>query len=128
MKLNKESLLSLAQGAIQEKVAIEAEKIFNNILDLNTHPDKTRSMTIKLDFTPHQNRKSITLKVGAKSNLQHNCEVVTQLQIGIDSRSGKIIARELLPQIEGQLDFEGKETPPPVILNFNNSNHQGEGS
>lgn len=51
----------LAHGAIQEKLDGELEKVFNNIHDPNTKAEAKRSITIKLEFAPDENRQAIKL-------------------------------------------------------------------
>lgn len=114
----KDDVLQLAQGAIRELSGVEVQKIINNIIDPNTHPDKVRELTIKVKFKPHTNRTGITVNAAVSSKLQPNSEVVTQMQIGVDRTTGEIRAKELLPQEAGQLDFDGNESPAPVILKF----------
>ena len=115
---DKDNVLQLAQGAILEQANIEMQKILMNILDINTHPDKAREMTIRVIFLPQNNRQSIAVKACATSKLLPNNAVATQMAIGIDRSTGVIKAQEMLPQVSGQINFDGEETPAPVIVQF----------
>lgn len=52
-------LSALANGAIQEKLDYELEKLFNNIHDPNTKAEDKRAITIKLEFSPDENRQTV---------------------------------------------------------------------
>lgn len=114
----KDNVLQIASGAIAEMAQKEMHRVLANILDLNTHPDKPREMTIKVKFKPNNNRQGIALEAAVTSKLLPNNAVSTQMAIGMDKTTGEIKARELLPQVEGQFDFDGVVTAPPVIISF----------
>ena len=44
-QLKRDSILSMAQGAIEEKVDYEVSRVIDNILDLNTDPKAKRKIT-----------------------------------------------------------------------------------
>ena len=114
----KDNVLQLAQGAIQELAQIEMQKIVQNILDINTHPDKPRELTIKVKFKPNNNRQGIAIEANVTSKLLPNNAVATQMAIGVDTSTGEIRAREMMPQLEGQFDFDGNQQGSPVVLKF----------
>src|SRR5690625_6548944 len=54
-------LSDLANGAIQEKLDYELNKVFDNIHDLNTKAQDKRGVTIKLEFKPDENRQTVSV-------------------------------------------------------------------
>lgn len=60
-QLKRDSILSMAQGAIEEKVDYEVSRVIDNILDLNTDPKAKRKITITLVFQPDAERKHIVM-------------------------------------------------------------------
>jgi hypothetical protein len=117
---NKDNVLEIASGAIAELANAEMSKILLNILDPNTSAEKAREMTIKVKFTPNNNRSGIGVTAAVTSKLQPNSAIATQMAIGIDRATGELRAKELLQHLEGQLDFDGNAQDAPVVLQFPN--------
>lgn len=95
-------LSELAQGAIQEKLDYELNKVFNNIHDLNTEPTNKRTVTIKLDFVPDENRQTVKVESNFTTKLANITGVSTTVLTGRDLTSGKVEAQELKSNIPGQ--------------------------
>lgn len=110
------SILEMANGAITEQVGIEVEKIIENILDPNTDLKKKRTLQLKVEFSPSQERDRVDIDVTAQSKLQPYNSVRTTLCVGIDSSTGEVQAAEMVPQVTGQLNFNGTEQEEPKIL------------
>lgn len=119
--LRRESILRMAQGAIEEKVDYEVSRVIDNILDLNTKPDAKRKITITLEFTPDSERQRIQIAASAKSTLVPTAPVSTQMMITADG-NGEMVVAEMVPQIPGQLNMSGGEQEQPKILRLVNQN------
>lgn len=99
-------LSDLANGAIQEKLDYELKKVFDNIHDSNTKPTDKRTVTIKLDFTPDENRQTVTVDSNFTTKLANVTGVATTVLTGKDLTSGKVEARELKSNMPGQTYFD----------------------
>ena len=110
----------LAHGAIQEKLDGELKKVFENIHDPNTKAEAKRSITIKLEFSPDENRQAIKLISDFSTKLANVEGVSTTVLTGKNLRSGVIEAKELKSGTPGQtyMDFENSmvrtDTGEPV--------------
>jgi hypothetical protein len=107
-------LSGLADGAVQEKLDYELQKIFNNIHDPNTPAKAKRSVTIKLEFEPDENRQTIKVASDFKTKLADVDGVSTTVLTGKDMHTGKIEARELKSNMPGQTYFDGEEQKTDV--------------
>lgn len=92
----------LAHGAVQEKLDGELKKIFDNIHDNNTKATDKRVVTIKLEFSPDENREVITLNSTFTTKLASVEGVSTTILTGRDIGSGSVEARELKSRSKGQ--------------------------
>jgi hypothetical protein len=101
----------LAYGAIQEKLDGELEKVFNNIHDPNTKADAKRSITIKLEFAPDENRQTVKLSSDFTTKLANVEGVSTTVLTGKNLKSGVIEAKELKSGTPGQtyMDFDSAQ-------------------
>lgn len=95
-------LSELANGAIQEKLDGELEKVFSNIHDPNTGATDKRTVTIKLEFKPDDNRQVVTVTSDFNTKLANVEGVSTTVLTGKDLSNGKVEARELKSQVPGQ--------------------------
>lgn len=114
-QLKRDSILSMAQGAIEEKVDYEVSRVIDNILDLNTDPKAKRKITITLVFQPDAERKHIAISAEAKSSLAPTAAVATSMMITSDG-NGEMVVAEMVPHIPGQLSMNGEEQAQPKIL------------
>ena len=99
-------LSELAQGAIQEKLDYELNKIFDNIHDPNTEPTDKRTVTIKLDFKPDDNRQTVTVDSNFTTKLANVKGVATTVLTGKDLTTGHVQAKELKSNMPGQTYFD----------------------
>ncbi len=99
-------LSDLAQGAIQEKLDYELNKIFENIHDPNTEATDKRTVTIKLDFKPDDNRQTVSVDSNFTTKLANVTGVATTVLTGKDLTSGKVQAKELKSNMPGQTYFD----------------------
>ena len=99
-------LSQLAQGAIQEKLDYELNKVFDNIHDPNTKATDKRTVTIKLDFTPNENRQTVDVESNFTTKLANVEGVSTTVLTGRNMDNGKVEARELKSSMPGQTFFD----------------------
>jgi len=95
----------LAEGAIQEKLDYELKKVFDNIHDPNTKATDKRTITIKLDFVPNENRQTVDVESNFTTKLANPTPVATTVLTGKDLESGRVQAKELQSGIPGQTFF-----------------------
>ena len=117
-QLDKKSILEMSMGAILERVDYEMGKVIDNILDLNTKPNAKRKITVTLELIPSADRRTITVQTTAKSALVPTDPVTTSLFITNQPGSGEMVVAEMVPQVPGQVAFDGSEQAQPKILNF----------
>ncbi|MGP9043369.1 replication terminator protein [Cytobacillus kochii] len=99
-------LSELANGAIQEKLDHELEKVFKNIHDPNTKAEDKRTITIKIEFVPDENRQTVKVSSNISLKLANVKDVSTTVLTGVDISNGKIEARELKSGTPGQMYFD----------------------
>lgn len=116
-KLDKKSILQMAMGAIEERVDYEMGKIVDNILDPNTKATAKRKVTVTLELTPDDERKTIQVSATAKSTLVATNPIATSLYITNDG-NGEMVIAEMVPQVPGQLNMDGGEQEGPKVLKF----------
>lgn len=104
-------LSNLANGAIQEKLDCELEKVFDNIHDPNTKPEDKRTVTIKLEFVPDENRQTVKVNSNISLKLANVKDVSMTVLTGKDLTNGKIEAKELKSNSPGQTYFDEDLTP-----------------
>ncbi len=111
------SILQMARGAIQERADYEMTKILENIMDPNTKATAKRKLVITLELLPDDARQNISVSCTAKSTLSSTNPVKTSLYVS----DGETVV-EMVPQIPGQVAFDGdeQETPPVLKLIVNN--------
>ena len=72
-------LSHLAEGVLQEKMDKELEKVFDNILDLNTEAKKKRTVTITLTMSANEERTVVDTTMDIKSKLAPQAGVATTI-------------------------------------------------
>lgn len=110
----KKSVLEMAMGAIAEITDYEVERVVANIMDPNTAAKAKRKITITLTFTPDDYRQQIGMDAQAKTSLVPVQPVRTNLCI-TKGRDGELLLAEMTPQVPGQVDMDGVESPEPAI-------------
>lgn len=116
--MDKKIILEMAMGAIQERVDYEMGRVIDNILDVNTKAEAKRKITVNLTLTPSSDRKTIIVNATAKSTLVATDPITTSLFITTQPATGEMVVAEMVPQIPGQYDIDGTESPDPKILRF----------
>lgn len=119
-KVESASILDMAMGAIKERVDYEMGHVIDNILDPNTNPTKKRKMVLTLELTPDSERRTIHVACTAKSTLCPTNPVSTSLYVGAAPGTGLAQVTEMVPQVPGQIGFDGDEQAEPKILRFAN--------
>jgi hypothetical protein len=110
----------LAKGAVNERVAVEIDKVLENIADPNTLPTKVRKVTVTLVFKPDKQREMIDVAIEAKSSVCPYDALSTKICLGKDS-NGKVIAEEYSKgQMPGQskIDVETGEIVESNVVNL----------
>ena len=102
------NILQLAQGAVQEKLDREFEKVFENIQDPNVNATTKRTITLKIDLVPDDVRQVVKTNVTATSKLAPTDPVTTTILTGKDLTTNKIEARELQSGVPGQTYIDEK--------------------
>ena len=106
------NLSELANGAIQEKLDGELEKIFKNIHDPNTVATGKRGVTIKLEFKPDETRRVVSATCNIDIKPAPVEGVSTTILTGKDIGSGKVEARELKSEAPGQTYIDPETGEP----------------
>lgn len=109
------NVLQLAQGAVQEKLDREFEKVFENIQDPNVNATAKRTITLKIDLVPDDVRQVVKTNVTATSKLAPTEPVVTTILTGKDLTTNKIEAHELQSGVPGQTYIDEKETLGQIL-------------
>ena len=73
----RDSIMSMARGAFEERVDYEMDKVIQNILDPNTKATAKRKITLTIELTPDDERRTIGVQVTAKSTLAATNPVAT---------------------------------------------------
>lgn len=113
MSNQQSNILEMARGAIMEQVGVETAKIIDNILDVNTDPKKKRTLNISVDFIPSSERSQVVVIANAKSKLQPNNAIQTTMFVGVDTKTGEMLATEMTANIPGQIAFSREEEDEP---------------
>lgn len=128
-------LSHIAEGGLQEKLDNELEKVFDNILDLNTEAKAKRKITVTLTMSSNEERTVVDTTMEVKSKLAPQNGVATTILVGRDLDTGQVHANELKSTAPGQMYFDEngeiltdigqsvdeveQETPQPDIIDFN---------
>ena len=80
----RDSIMSMARGAFEERVDYEMDKVIQNILDPNTKATAKRKITLTIELTPDDERRTIGVSVTAKSTLAATNPVATALYVTSD--------------------------------------------
>ena len=102
------NILKLAQGAVQEKLDREFEKVFENIQDPNVNATTKRTITLKIDLVPDDVRQVVKTNVTATSKLAPTEPVATTILTGKDLNTNRIEAHELQSGVPGQTYIDEK--------------------
>lgn len=110
------SILQMARGAFMERVDTEMSKVIDNILDANTKPTQKRKLTLTLELTPDDDRQNIMVNFAVKSQLAPMVPARTSLWVAGAMDTGEVTVVEMVPQVPGQMSFDGEEQDAPAAL------------
>lgn len=113
---NRKSIMEMARGAIMERVDYEMTRVVDNIMDYNTKATAKRKITVTLEFVPDDNRGNVIVSATAKSTLATTNPVKTSLYVAGDRTKGHVRVAEMVPNIPGQMNFDGEEEEQAPIL------------
>ena len=113
--VNKKSVLEMAMGAIAEITDYEVERVVANIMDPNTAATAKRKITLTIELTPDDERRTIGVSVTAKSTLAATNPVATALYVTSDG-NGELVVAEMVPQVPGQMNMDGTQQEAPKLL------------
>jgi len=109
------NLFDMANGGFNERIACEIPKILANIKDPNTDPKKARELTVKVKFTPLENRSMFSTTVTVTTKLQPTNPLSTSFLM--TEQGGILQAVEYnTEQPPGQGNLDGEFNPEPAIL------------
>lgn len=115
----KKSILEMGNGAITEKIDIELAKVLKNINDKNTDPTKARKIKIELTFRPDVERKTISVQVTTKTDLQPvNPTTINLFNMDdVNKVTGEVKKTlvEMTAGLPGQMDIFGNVVEPEAI-------------
>lgn len=104
-----------ASEITEELVDYEMDKVIQNILDPNTKATAKRKITLTIELTPDDERRTIGVSVTAKSTLAATNPVATALYVTSDG-NGELVVAEMVPQVPGQMNMDGTQQEVPKLL------------
>ena len=84
-------------------------------MDPNTSPTAKRKITLTIELTPDDERRTIGVSVTAKSTLATTNPVATALYVTSDG-NGELVVAEMVPQVPGQMNMDGTQQEAPKLL------------
>lgn len=113
MKNGEVSLSELAEGAVQERFAIEFSKVLANIMDPNTDHKKKRKLQLNLTFESDENRDIALLQVDAKTTLAPAKGIATKILMDRDNYGNAVGAEFIQTALfgSGKSEEVGNVTP-----------------
>lgn len=103
------------EALVQKLAAYEMDKVIQNILDPNTKATAKRKITLTIELTPDDERRTIGVSVTAKSTLAATNPVATALYVTSDG-NGELVVAEMVPQVPGQMNMDGTQQEAPKLL------------
>jgi len=105
--MSKLKLSDISNGALQEQFDAVLEEVLANIVDPNRKRTDPRSITIKLEFHPKEDKtEGAGLKYQVKSNLAPRKKIGSTVFIEKDLKSGQVEIEEYMRQLRGQVSME----------------------
>ncbi len=92
----------LAEGAAGERWAHEFERLLDNILDPNRDPEAKRTIVLKVEVVPEEDRRSAKIGITVDSKLAPLSRVSQQIHLGRMAGTGQPVAVRFDP---GQHDI-----------------------
>jgi len=107
------TIFTIGNGVLGELFDRELDRVVNDILDLNSEPEALRTITIKVNIKPDENRNFGYVDIAVSSSLGKPKPVGTTIFFG--KKQGKVIAVENIVQQEELFDKLG----PRPVTNIN---------
>ena len=73
------------------------------------------AITLTIELTPDNERRTIGVSVTAKSTLAATNPVATALYVTSDG-NGELVVAEMVPQVPGQMNMDGTQQEAPKLL------------
>ena len=101
------TLATICGGAVQEKMNRALEKVARNILDPNMDPNKTRSVTLKIELRPDkEDPEDVEVSATVTMALAAETGVSTRFFVNRDLETDNVTIQEHRKgEIRGQLSF-----------------------
>lgn len=99
------SILDFADGSVIKRINYEIQKILENVVHPNTD-EKPRKLTIEIQITPQNDRRTVSLKTTVKKVLRPTSSVQTQMVF--QSMDGEMRSYEVTGIPDGQQDLFGQ--------------------
>lgn len=101
------TLESLRGGAAVEMVNNALEEVWSNVLDPNTSANAKRSVVLKIEFKPAQDRASSPVNIIVEKKLASQAPVSAHVNIGTD-HNGIAVASEYMNPNQAELPVDHK--------------------
>lgn len=111
MDLTRITLENLVGGGLEERFSDALDKTIENILDPNTEAKAKRKLVITVTIAPEESRGHAAVAVECETKLVAPKALLTRAYLGMDRRSGQLMACEDNPE---QLQLELPEKQRPV--------------
>lgn len=111
------SLSELMDGGVEERFNEELTKVWNNVYDPNTDPEKVREVILRVKIKPNERRDACEFKVSCSSKLAAPVDLSQTVMLQITG-DGSVIATERTDQVPGQIDMDGNEQAMPKVIRF----------
>lgn len=99
------SILDFADGSVIKRINYELQKVLENVVQPNTD-EKPRKLTIEIQITPQNDRRTVSLKTTVKKVLRPTSSVQTQMVF--QSMDGEMRSYEVTGIPDGQQDLFGQ--------------------
>lgn len=105
-----------AKNSETKTATIMAECIAGAMKDtLEKYGTAKRKITLTIELTPDDERRTIGVQVTAKSTLAATNPVATALYVTSDG-NGELVVAEMVPQVPGQMNMDGTQQEAPKLL------------
>lgn len=111
----RDSIMSMARGAFEERVDYEMDKVIQNILDPNTKATAKRKITLTIELTPDDERRTIGVQVTAKSTLAATNPVATALYVTSDG-NGELVVAFIVLKLTGVINWSWLWVLAPIWI------------
>ena len=115
------NIQSFAGGAVAEQISAAIQRVYENIADPNTEPEKARKLTIELTFKPSKSdRTDVDVFAVVKTRLQPRAAITSRIIVEGDGQGNVRAAEWNKNAMNGQLELEeaageAAEDKPSVI-------------